>query len=133
VFLQNIGYIFNRGNYMHSQISKAAIKDIDIILRKLITRLRESTGDKLQRIILFGSCSRGEHTQESDIDVMVIVTDESIKEYDEKALAIAVDLSIEYGKVICIFVVSSNKYLEEKQYNPFIKNIENEGITIYAA
>ena len=47
------------------------------LIERAVTRFAYETknayGDKLDRIILFGSCARGDYDNESDIDVMVLL------------------------------------------------------------
>ena len=40
-------------------------------LEEFIKKVREKHGDKIDRIILYGSYARGEAEEESDIDVLI--------------------------------------------------------------
>ena len=47
--------------------------EIQCITKDVVDRLFDLLGDKLDRVILFGSYARGDFTPESDIDIMVIL------------------------------------------------------------
>jgi predicted nucleotidyltransferase len=47
----------------------------DPILKRLITTLNEIYGDRLERVVLFGSRARGDASEDSDYDVAVFLKD----------------------------------------------------------
>lgn len=100
------------------------------LLQTAETELRKIFNDKLKKIILFGSYSRGDYDDESDVDVMVLI-DSNPKGYDDIILDVEVDLSIAYDIVLTIFVENEAEYQDGKLYKPFLEAIEQEGIEIY--
>lgn len=56
--------------------------DLRKTLRWATQSLREIYGDRLQRLILFGSQARGDATPESDVDVLVVLKG-PISSYEE--------------------------------------------------
>lgn len=106
---------------------------IEGILHAVERELGKIFKDKLKKIILFGSYSRGDYDDESDIDVMVLVEASNPYKYDDVLLDIEVDLSLEFDVVLSIFAENEFEYEEAKGYKPFLKAIEKEGIEIYAA
>lgn len=52
----------------------------DIILRQLVLSLQEIYGDLLDSIILYGSTARGTHTDDSDVDVAILLHPGATKE-----------------------------------------------------
>ncbi len=110
--------------------SNPKIKDL---LHSAEIELRKIFNDKLKKIILFGSYSRGDNGKESDVDVMVLIDDPNPNRYENEVLDVEVDLSLEYDMVLTLFLENENKYIEGRIYKPFFKEIEKEGIEIYAA
>ena len=55
--------------------------NIDNYLEKLISRCKESFGDRLVYVGLQGSYLRGEATENSDIDVMIVLDGFSVEEW----------------------------------------------------
>ena len=96
--------------------------------------VRESIGDEVEKIILYGSCARGENTEDSDVDIAVLTKakDDMNYAFGDKLASIAADMMSKYQELVnfvCIPVVSFN---EKKDWYPFYKNINEEGIIIYA-
>lgn len=51
-------------------------KELDTILQKFINRAQPVFGDKLKRIVLFGSYARGNYDAESDIDLIIMIDED---------------------------------------------------------
>lgn len=107
-------------------------------LNELLKRFRAEVenvfGNKLQDVILYGSYARGDNTDESDIDVMIIA---DIAPDDELASSLmlsdaVVDLNLEFDVVLSPLVESKEKYEKYKHINSLFVNIEREGIRIAA-
>ena len=81
-------------------------------------------------VVLFGSRARGEAEPDSDIDVMVVVSEET-GELSKVLLDIAYDLSCERG---CWLVpaICPEKEVEGPpgKYDPFYRNVRKEGIPV---
>lgn len=88
---------------------------------------------KLDRIILFGSHARGDYHHESDVDVIALIDDDNLKKYDKQMLRINVDLSIEYDVDLSVVVKNKGDFRLNSDTIPLYKNINREGINIYAA
>lgn len=110
-------------------------KELEIILNKLSNRLVNVYGRMLKSVILYGSVAKGTATPESDIDIMVLVdtSAEELKKYEDKLCDVSTDFALEYLKVFSIMDVSYPEYCQWKQVLPFYKNVENEGVILYAA
>jgi len=95
------------------------------ILKRFKAKVEKILGDRLDRVVLFGSRSRGDADPESDFDLLVTV--QSLQETDRKrVLAIAVDLSLEYGTVLAVLVVPTNDFREDRYFYLY-ENIQKEG------
>ena len=103
------------------------------IIKELIKDLKNTFQNKLKKIYLFGSYARKNNGKESDIDFIAIIDDKKVKKYENRVLDIMVDLSVEYDAVISIFIEDETNYMKFKDIRPLYKNIENEGIEVYAA
>src|SRR5438067_1533594 len=58
------------------------VQNIDII-NEAQAALKNMYGDRLAKIILYGSYARGEQTAESDIDLLVVLTDNEVAAGEE--------------------------------------------------
>ncbi|MEE8168363.1 MAG: nucleotidyltransferase domain-containing protein [Candidatus Hydrothermarchaeales archaeon] len=104
---------------VQSRYSKA----IDEFVKKVL----EKYGNRIEKIILFGSYARGDFEGESDIDVLV-VGDITLND----AVDITVPLMLKHGKYISPKVKTS-EYLRflVREGSSFIKNVLEEGVVIY--
>ena len=89
-------------------------------------------GNRVKKIILYGSYARGDYKENSDIDIMIL-TDLSLKEieeYRDRISDIAFDIELEKGKVISPVIKNINNYNTKVNIVPFYMNIQKEGVII---
>jgi len=99
------------------------------ILRSLRRELARVLGDQLQSVILYGSQAQGQARSDSDIDVLVIVRDDS--DYGDlirRTSAAVSALSLQYDVVISRAFVSQERF--EREQSPFLLNVRREGVPV---
>ena len=112
------------------------IQDMD--LRKMLLELEEKLqrvyGNKLKAVILYGSVARGTATEESDIDIMVLVdgTAQELRTFEDQLSDVSTDISIKYFKVFSIIDISYQEYMRWMNTSSFYKNVSQEGVVLYA-
>lgn len=104
-----------------------------IIFEQLIPKMIEVYGDIVERIILYGSAARGTQTEESDIDILVILKDKENSFMKEQITDILVDFELEYNKVLSVVKIDYEKFTLWENTMPFYKNIKREGIILWQA
>ena len=116
-------------------MEKIADEKLREILQEMGELLKNVYGNRLKAVILYGSVARGTQTEDSDIDVMILVdgTDEQLREYNERLSDISTELALKYVKVFSIIDVKYQEYQEWKTVSPFYKNVDREGVVVYAA
>ena len=113
------------------------IQDMD--LRKMLLELEEKLqrvyGNKLKAVILYGSVARGTATEESDIDIMVLIdgTAQELRTFEDQLSDVSADISIKYFKVFSIIDISYQEYMRWMNTLPFYRNVSQEGVVLYAA
>ena len=115
--------------------SKLVIIELKKILTELADMLQKVYQEKLKAVILYGSVARGTATDESDIDIMVLVdgTDQELRMFEDKLSDVSTDISIKYFKVFSIIDVSYQEYMTWMTISPFYRNVSEEGVVLYAA
>ena len=88
-------------------------------------RAIDEAGDSLEKLILYGSVARGEESEESDIDVFAVVSDEEVKDVLEE---IAFDVSVEHG-VFMVPLIKTSEEFNEKKDSIFVKEVQSTGET----
>ena len=96
----------------------------------MVPGFRKIFGDVLYQIILYGSAARGDQTQESDVDIAVIVRSYTEKMYDEM-IDLTVDLELEYNKVLSVLLIDYDNYKEWGTVPPFYQNVVREGVVLW--
>jgi predicted nucleotidyltransferase len=99
------------------------VQDVALSLQKLY-------GDRLYKIILYGSYARGDQNDESDIDFLVLLKDNNFSPYKEIDFYsdMVSHLSEKYGRNISI--KTANKNFLKDSNSAFAKFVDKEGITI---
>lgn len=84
-------------------------------------------GDRLSRVILFGSYARGEAREQSDIDFMIVLKDEHISEFKEieNINKHIYNLILQTGKIISFIPVTEKKFMQAPNY--FYRLVKEEG------
>ncbi len=116
-------------------MEKLQNEELRIILTELAGMLQEVYHDKLKAVILYGSVARGTATDESDIDIMVLVdgTDQELRVFEDRLSDVSTDISIKYFKVFSIIDISYQEYMAWMKISPFYRNVSEEGVVLYAA
>lgn len=99
------------------------------VIKEFVRRTQLLYGDRLKRILLYGSCARNEATAESDIDLAVVLAGDVVpgKEID-RMIDIITDINLEYGVLLSVYPVSEEDYRSTN--SPLLMNIRREGIAV---
>ena len=106
---------------------------IHMITLEAIKRIPELIPNDLRRIILFGSCARGDYTEESDIDIAVLLAckRKEAAKYKKELVNLSAELDLKNMVVVNFTCIPFSEFIEKKGYYPFYANIEREGKIIY--
>ena len=100
----------------------------------LALKARGIFGDKLKDVILFGSFVRGNASDESDIDIMLLVDMDrtNLSQYKNDICKISSDLGMQFNVLISPILQSIDEFNKFKNDLPFFKNVTHEGVRIGA-
>lgn len=105
-------------------------ESIAALAREFAEGIRTLYGDRLDKVILFGSYARGEQHEESDVDFLVVLNDEKINAFAEinRMSGISAELGLKFNFWISTVPISMNKLLQGETALNF--NIRKEGIVV---
>lgn len=100
------------------------------LLHKFADGLRQLEGENIDKVLLIGSYARGEQTDESDIDIVILLKIIS-KELRNRIYDYLLDFMLEHDLDISLKLINSATYQEWKEWaDPFVKSVEIEGIEV---
>lgn len=105
------------------------------ITNEISKKTKNILGNRLYKIILYGSYARGDYDNESDIDIMVLADiPNSEKSVLQNAIdIISSDISLKNDITVTISLKNIHFFDEHKDVLPFYKNVIGEGIEVYGA
>ena len=107
--------------------------ELQTVLEEVKKASEQLYGDKLDRIILYGSYARGDNTKESDIDIMIVLNcdTDGVKRLRSMTAEMASNISLEKEVFLSILVRDRKHFEDNLDFLPFYQNIAREGITVY--
>ncbi|MFU8844199.1 MAG: nucleotidyltransferase domain-containing protein [Bacteroidales bacterium] len=82
-------------------------------------------------IILYGSRARGDVHDESDWDILILLDRDHVSRSDEQPFRHRIiDIEMEYGQPISVFVLSKSDWLGKHSITPFYESVTTEGLII---
>jgi predicted nucleotidyltransferase len=100
-------------------------------LADYLARLRETCGNRVLRVVLFGSKARGDSEPESDIDLFIVLQGE-LNGLKKTLVDLSYKISLNHGVVLSDLVVSERRYRWMSQHGePMLVEVEREGIELW--
>lgn len=107
---------------------------INEVIDEFVQGVHKILGNRVKKIILYGSYARGDYNKSSDIDIMILtdLTDDEICEYRSKIWDYAYD--IEWNNNFDIDLSPLVKNIDKFNYwleaLPFYMNVQKEGVVL---
>ncbi len=100
---------------------------IEQILKEFREEVGKLYGKRLKNIILYGSYATGKATQDSDIDLAIVLEGDVAagKEID-RMIDIVTDINLKHNVLISVYPVSEKNYT--RLNSPTLLNIRKEGV-----
>ena len=107
---------------------QALSKKERLVLDHFMERVQQALGNSLKEMVLFGSRARGDDEPDSDLDILVIVEEETWQVRDAVSLA-ASRVSLDEGMLISPKVIAQNRWDEMRGFN-LRYNIQRDGLKL---
>lgn len=109
-------------------------ENIEKIINEFVSGTQKILGNRLKKIILYGSYARGDYHEGSDVDLMILtdLTDEEIVKYRKDVIYLAYDLESNYDFDITLSPLLKNidKFNYWLKAMPFYMNVQKEGVIL---
>lgn len=89
-------------------------------------KLADALGEQIHEIILYGSTARGEATETSDVDVLVILEETPKENHRTVISTLAFEVGLDYDVAISYHLQSKERF-DARQDSPFLKNVVQDG------
>lgn len=82
---------------------------------------------------MYGSCSRGDFSEDSDIDIALLTACNRIEveKYNDSLAEISTEFAERYLAIVNFVCLPEKEYEEKKEWYPYYKNIEMEGEVLF--
>jgi len=105
---------------------------INAVSQKVYRAAKDTLGDSLDRVILFGSYARGDYDDESDIDFLIIARiaqeEANARRRDIRKHIPGIDL--EYDLTVSLHVTCTEIFNRFQNVLPFYQNVLREGVQL---
>lgn len=107
-------------------------ENINNIIQYFTNKVRTLLGNRVKKIILYGSYARGDYNDSSDVDIMILTdfTFEEIEKYRDDISDIAFDIELETGIILSPIIKNIDKYNEQVNIIPFYTNVQKDGVVL---
>lgn len=108
--------------------------NITDIMQQFASSLRKLLGNTLDSVIVYGSYARGDYSELSDIDVMILVTltEEKIKKISDEISDMAFEYLMKFGVDISPIVTNIDHFNYWVDNLPYYRNVRDEGVRLSA-
>ena len=101
-------------------------------INKFVEECSNILGNRLKKIILYGSYARGDYNNSSDIDILVLTDYNPSQFYSvlKKLSSITYDIELDYNVILIPLINNIKTYNEGMDTIPFYTNIKKEGVVL---
>lgn len=108
--------------------------NIKEIMQQFADRVRGLLGNTLDSVIVYGAYARGDYSELSDIDVMILVTltEEKIKKISDEISDMAFEYLMKFGVDISPVITNIDHFNYWVDNLPYYRNVRDEGVRLSA-
>ena len=104
-------------------------RDLEEVLEQLGERLKDFYGERYAGLILFGSYARGDWTEHSDVDLLLLLEGEVSSSTEiMRSSDVVYPLALESGHLLTLLPTSLEKYHHSQ--DPLFWNVRAEGVPL---
>lgn len=106
--------------------------NVQEVFYELLNKIKVILGNRIKKILLYGSYARGDYNKSSDIDIMILtdLNSQEINSYSNEIWEKCADIEIDKGIVITPLIRNIEEFEAWQDVKPFYMNIVNEGVLL---
>ncbi|MGH7860282.1 MAG: nucleotidyltransferase domain-containing protein [Candidatus Binatia bacterium] len=105
-------------------------------IERFVSAARRHFGDRLSRVVLYGSRARGDEHHESDVDLLLILRGGGSADWRDARAAsfLAADVGLESGVDVSAKCISAERFdREARETTGFASRVSREGLAVWQA
>jgi predicted nucleotidyltransferase len=112
-------------------VVKQLAKNENAALRTFIQRILDELGAQVSQIVLFGSKARGDSNADSDIDVLILASEEN-RRLQERTNIIASQISLDYDVLFNPLLIAKERWTQmANERFSICRNVERDGVMLF--
>ena len=121
------------GNFVNwrKRQSRAETEAVIKRLTVMVEELKKIYGGTLREVMMYGSYARGTQTEDSDVDIALILKERPAEHMTDKMLECVAGSELETGKELSVVDIQESDYENWKTVLPFYSNLASEGIVLW--
>lgn len=114
-------------------LKKKSENELRAITAEIVNETKKILKEDVYKIVLYGSCVRGDFNSESDIDIMIIMNcqKEEVVCHRKEISKVASRIGLENDIEISLLLRDKDTFEQGREVLPFYKNIQREGVALY--
>lgn len=107
-------------------------ENIRVIVYQFSQDVKRILGDKLTKIIVYGSYARGDYRENSDVDIMILtkLSEEEIRAIKNDIYDLAFEVEMSTGIELSPIIKNEEQYEYWVDILPFYRNVRDEGVVV---
>ena len=103
-------------------------------LKEFVDGVVQMLGGQLDQVVLYGSVARGTNTEESDVDIMILVRQpaQQLARQRQDWNRFGTDLDLKYDVFTSLKLQDAETFYAWQDTLPFFRNVAREGVRISA-
>ena len=108
------------------------MKHIKKLLGFYTGELRKIYGERLVKVILYGSYARGDYRADSDVNVFVLVDgrEDELHKFDDALFGMTFEFNMDNDIDIQVVPMSTEYYYKWEKAHPLLLNIKDDGVDL---